>query len=64
MNKQPSINNLSQLIVQQLIDQADALRVGVEKDASGVTIIDAGINHHGGLEAGRLISEICLGGLG
>ncbi len=64
MNKQPSINNLSQPIVQQLIDGADALRVGVEQDASGVTIIDAGINHHGGLEAGRLISEICLGGLG
>ncbi len=64
MNKQPSINELSQPIVQQLIGGADALRVGVEQDASGVTIVDAGINHHGGLEAGRLISEICLGGLG
>ena len=64
MNKQPSINDLVQPIVQRLISGADALRVGVERDASGVTIIDAGINHHGGLEAGRLISEICLGGLG
>ncbi|MDW3094958.1 MAG: methenyltetrahydromethanopterin cyclohydrolase [Gammaproteobacteria bacterium] len=64
MNKQPSINKLSQPIVQQLIDGADALRVGVQQDSSGVTIVDAGINHHGGLEAGRLISEICLGGLG
>ncbi len=64
MNKQPSINNLSQPIVQQLITRADALRIGVEKDASGVTLVDAGIDHHGGLEAGRLISEICLGGLG
>ena len=64
MNKQPSINKLTQPIVQQLIDGADALRVGVEQDASGVTLIDAGINFHGGLEAGRLISEICLGGLG
>lgn len=64
MNKQPSINNLSQPIVQKLVDCAVALRVGVEKDSSGATIIDAGINHRGGLEAGRLISEICLGGLG
>jgi methenyltetrahydromethanopterin cyclohydrolase len=64
MNKQPSINKLTQPIVQQLLDGADALRVGVEQDASGATIVDAGINHHGGLEAGRLISEICLGGLG
>jgi methenyltetrahydromethanopterin cyclohydrolase len=64
MNKQPSINKLTQPIVQQLIDRADALRIGVEQDASGVTIIDAGIKFHGGLEAGRLISEVCLGGLG
>lgn len=64
MSKQPSINNLSQPIVEALVNQADALRIGVDKDSSGVTIIDAGINHHGGLEAGRLISEVCLGGLG
>lgn len=61
---QPSINNLSQPIVQSLIDQAERLRIGVSQDDSGVTIVDAGINHHGGLEAGRIISEVCLGGLG
>ena len=64
MNNQPSINNLSQPIVQSLIDNAEALRIGVSHDDSGVRIVDAGINHHGGLEAGRIISEICLGGLG
>lgn len=64
MNMQPSINNLSQPIVQSLIDQAERLRIGVSQDDSGVTIVDAGINHHGGLEAGRIISEVCLGGLG
>lgn len=30
----------------------------------GCTIIDAGIHYPGGLEAGRLIAEICMGGLG
>ncbi len=64
MNTQPSINSLAQPIVQKLVDCANALRVGLKQDSSGVTIIDAGIHHHGGLEAGRLISEICLGGLG
>ena len=64
MNKQPSINNLTQAIVQNLINRADELRIGVEKDASGATIVDAGIKHAGGLEAGRIIAEICLGGLG
>lgn len=31
---------------------------------NGCTIIDAGIHYPGGLEAGRLIAEICMGGLG
>ncbi len=64
MNNQPSINDLSQPILQRLIDRKTALRVGVEQNSTGVMIIDAGINNQGGLEAGRLISEICLGGLG
>ena len=64
MNKQLSINALTKPLVEKLIAQADALRVGVSKDHSGVTIVDAGVQHAGGLEAGRLISEICLGGLG
>ncbi len=64
MNKLPSINDLTQPIVQELINRADALRIGIEKDSCDATIVDAGINYPGGLEAGRLISEICLGGLG
>lgn len=64
MKNQPSINTLTQPILQELTNNADALRLGIQKDDSGATIIDAGINFMGGLEAGRLISEICLGGLG
>ncbi len=60
----PSVNSLSAPIVQSLIDNADALRLGISKLSNGTTVIDAGINARGGLEAGRLISEICLGGLG
>lgn len=64
MNKQPSINTLTKPLVENLIARAGALRVGVTQDRSGVTLVDAGIQYAGGLEAGRLISEICLGGLG
>ena len=64
MNRLPSINNLTQPLVEALVNNAQALRIGVAKDSCGSTIIDAGIHHYGGLEAGRLISEICLGGLG
>lgn len=60
----PSVNQLTNPLVRHLLDNADNLRLGVEKLASGCTIIDAGIRHAGGLEAGRLIAEICMGGLG
>jgi methenyltetrahydromethanopterin cyclohydrolase len=44
---------------------ADAvrLRLGIER-VGGALVIDAGIRHRGGIEAGRRIAEICLGGLG
>jgi methenyltetrahydromethanopterin cyclohydrolase len=64
MEYKASVNKLTQPLVQQLIDQADKLRVGVQILENGSTLIDAGINAVGGLEAGRIIAEICLGGMG
>lgn len=59
-----SIHALTLPIVERLIANADALQVSVSKHESGATLIDAGIQAKGGLEAGRLIAEICMGGLG
>jgi methenyltetrahydromethanopterin cyclohydrolase len=59
-----SVNALATPLVQALLAEANALRVGVERDAAGVTFIDAGIAHRGGIEVGRRIGEICMGGLG
>ncbi|GAB6142375.1 methenyltetrahydromethanopterin cyclohydrolase [Methylosoma difficile] len=64
MEYKASVNQLSQPLVKQLIDQADKLRLGVSQLENGCTIIDAGINVPGGLEAGRIIAEICMGGMG
>lgn len=64
MQFQASVNKLSQPLVQYLLANADKLRLGVEKLDNGCTIIDAGINVPGGLEAGRIITEICMGGMG
>lgn len=64
MEYKASINKLTQPLVKHLIDNADKLRVGVETLENGCTVIDAGINVPGGLEAGRIIAEICLGGMG
>ena len=60
----PSVNGLTAPLVAHLLNHADTLRLGVERHPSGATIVDAGIRSAGGLEAGRLITEICMGGLG
>lgn len=60
----PSVNTLTAPLVQYLIDNAKSLRLSIEKHTTGATIIDAGIKVAGGLEAGRHIAEICMGGLG
>lgn len=60
----PSINRLAVPLVDGLVGSAATLRLGVSHSADGATLIDAGIDARGGLEAGRRIAEICMGGLG
>lgn len=64
MQNTVSVNAQTSPIVRYLIAHADKLRLGVERLANGSTLIDAGIAAIGGLEAGRLITEVCMGGLG
>jgi len=59
-----SVNQLSAPLVRHLVRQAEILQLGVSQHELGCTIIDAGISHLGSIEAGRLIAEICMGGLG
>ena len=59
-----SVNALARPLVERLIADADALAIGVERDASGACIVDAGVKVRGSIEAGLLIGEICMGGLG
>ena len=44
--------------------RADELRILVATLPSGARVIDAGIHAVGGLAAGRLLAELCMGGLG
>lgn len=62
--KKPSLNKQVAPLVRKIIDNADALRVAVTKGSQGETLIDCGVDAIGGLEAGRLLSEVCLAGLG
>ncbi|BBP05176.1 methenyltetrahydromethanopterin cyclohydrolase [Sulfuriferula plumbiphila] len=59
-----SINQLTAPLVERLVEEAPQLRLAVARQDNGVRIVDAGIQVAGGIEAGRRIAEICLGGLG
>ena len=59
-----SVQQYSAPLVAHLIANAPVLGCAVSTHESGATIIDAGIQVPGGLEAGRIIAEICMGGLG
>ena len=60
----PSLHASALPLMERLVKDCALLRIGVEQLVNGTTILDAGINHSGGLEAGRRIAELCLGGLG
>lgn len=59
-----SVNAICNPLVENLVADAQELQLEVSTLSNGTRIVDAGINCIGGLEAGRLIGEICMGGLG
>lgn len=59
-----SVNQHAKPLLAVLLTQADSLGVAVSKHSSGCAIVDAGITTPGSAEAGRIIAEICMGGLG
>lgn len=59
-----NVSRASQALVQRLVEHADRLRVAVSTLPNGTRVVDAGIAVPGSLEAGRLVGEICMGGLG
>ncbi len=60
----PSVNARAGRIVETIASNASALRCAVSTGESGERRIDLGANVPGGLEAGRLLGEVCMGGLG
>jgi methenyltetrahydromethanopterin cyclohydrolase len=59
-----SVNTLARPRVEHLLATADALNVAVRHEAGGVCVVDAGLAARGSVQAGLLIGEICMGGLG
>lgn len=56
------MNHLAWRLLEKLKKNARLYGVKVEKTDLGHTVIDAGINVKGGFQAGKIITEICMGG--
>ena len=59
-----SVNATARPLVEKLLREADTFGVRVQRDASGVCVVDAGIGAPGSIAAGLLVGEICMGGFG
>ncbi len=58
------MNRLAWKLLEELIERQDFYGVKAAKTSSGATIVDAGMATKGGFEAGRIVTEICMGGCG
>jgi methenyltetrahydromethanopterin cyclohydrolase len=59
-----SVNQMAWKTAQKFIDNPEYFGVTVSKSTTGATIIDAGVNAPGGFQAGKKLTELCLGGAG
>ena len=59
-----NMNERAWRLADACVARADELRIGVHTLAGGARILDAGVDARGGLEAGRALAELCMGGLG
>ena len=64
MTNSLQLNQRATTIAAQMAAQAEGLGIAVQTLSNGTRVLDCGINVTGGLEAGRLFAEICMGGLG
>jgi methenyltetrahydromethanopterin cyclohydrolase len=59
-----NLNGAAAQVAERIAKSAERLGVAVHKTTSGATVLDCGVKAPGGLEAGRLVAEACLAGLG
>jgi len=59
-----SVNRKALELVEKLCRNPDEYNVEIKQTRVGTTLIDAGIQAKGGFQAGKIITEICLGGYG
>jgi methenyltetrahydromethanopterin cyclohydrolase len=59
-----NMNERAWQLADALVTRAEELQIVVHTKPGGARILDAGVAARGGLEAGRALAELCMGGLG
>ncbi len=59
-----SVNKMAWKKAQKYIENPEFYGITVSKTPKGATIIDAGVKTSGGFQAGKNLTEICMGGAG
>lgn len=58
-----ALNRRAVSLADAMAEEAVVLRIAVKRLRGGTRIIDCGVEEEGGLEAGRRLAEVCLGGM-
>src|SRR5438309_1677914 len=58
------MNERAWAIADAVVERAAELRIAVHMLANGARVLDFGVEVPGGLGAGRMLAELCMGGLG
>ena len=64
MHEVLSVNALSWKIAERLLSKQAFYGVHASKTNAKATVIDAGVNSPGGFQAGKILTELCMGGAG
>lgn len=58
-----SVNEKAAEIAKKMALEKNELKIGVEKLENNTMFLDCGVSKYGGIKAGKLFSEACMGGL-
>ena len=64
MHEVLSVNSLAWKLAEKLLNNQAFYGVHASKTSAGATVIDAGVNVPGGFQAGKILTELCMGGAG
>ncbi len=59
-----SVNALAWKLSEKLLEKQSFYGVHASKTTAGATVIDAGVSAPGGFQAGKALTELCMGGAG